>query len=60
MTDEDLEQLFRLLALAHEVDNCLQGIARSKFPAPETHKEDVRNYQQGWNDAIDYVLGLRR
>lgn len=60
MTDEELEQLFRLLCAVHELSNRLQGIERSKFPAPEAHKEDVRNYQQGWNDAIDFIMSCEK
>ncbi len=60
MTDEELEQLFGLLCSVHEISDRIRAIEQSRYPAPEAHKEGIRNYQQGWNDAIDFMISGNR
>ena len=55
-TEQEFEESFRLLAKLHETCNELRKIGECKFPDPENASEEVRAYQQGWNDAVDFIL----
>ena len=56
MTEQEFEESFRLLAKLHEACNELRKIGESKFPNPESFNGDLRCYQHGWNDAVDFIL----
>jgi len=60
MTDEEYKWFLELLSTIHEIANRIRAIEQARYPAPEAHKEGIRNYQQGWNDAIDFMISGNR
>lgn len=57
MTQEKRDQLFRLLVEADNESRRLTELEASKFPCPQRYNQQTKSYQEGWNDAIDFVLG---
>ena len=57
MTQEERDQLCRLLVKIDNESKRLEELEASKFPCPQRYNQQTKSYQEGWNDAIDFVLG---
>ena len=53
---ERFEKQLPLLQLLHRLSAEIDRVEDSKFPDPEAYGADVRNYQLGWNAAVDFMV----
>ena len=57
MTKEERDVFLRLLVKADNEYRRITELEASKFPCPQRYNQQTKSYQEGWNDAIDFVLG---
>ena len=60
MTQEERDQLFRLLVKIDNESKRLEELESSKFPCPQRYNQQTKSFQEGWNAAIDFVLGKNK
>ena len=56
--EEAFRRMMKMVEDTRKISATIGEISLMKYPHPETHKLEVRCYQEGWNAAIDRILNM--
>lgn len=56
--EEAFRRMMKMVEDTRKISATIGEISLMKYPHPETHKTEVRRYQEGWNAAIDRILNM--